>query len=148
MSGGSGGGSNSSSDKPQPKKYYLRPAPPAGTCYLGDVASILRSKIAGPYQVTFDVMFPDEATYDKVKQSGRLSGAAIAKLYNIQESDVIAALWWEPARAFKATIPRFRASAGFDETDTHGSQQHAPLLYLSLPWAREGAQATRGAARL
>lgn len=34
----------------QPRKYCLQPAPPAGTSYLGDHASILRSKIAGPYQ--------------------------------------------------------------------------------------------------
>ncbi|KAJ9607527.1 hypothetical protein H2200_007605 [Cladophialophora chaetospira] len=121
----------------QPKKYYLQPEPPAGTCYLGDVASVCRSKISGPYQVTFDIMFPDEEVYKKVKESNRLSGAAVAQLYNIPESDIVAALWWDPARAFKATIPRYRASAGFEETDTHGSQQHAPLLYVSLPWGRE-----------
>ncbi|KAK4934342.1 hypothetical protein LTR10_024366 [Elasticomyces elasticus] len=121
----------------QPRKYYLRPEPPAGTCYLGDVASVLRSKIAGPYEVTFDIMFPDDDTYNKVKDSKRLSAEVVAKLYNIPESDIIAALWWDPARAFKATIPRYRASAGFEETDTHGSQQHVPLLYLSLPWGRD-----------
>ncbi|KAJ9638742.1 hypothetical protein H2204_004218 [Knufia peltigerae] len=121
----------------QPKKYYLLPEPAQGTCYLGDVASVLRSKIAGPYEVTFDIMFPDDETYNKVKNSNLLSGPTVAKLYNIPESDVIAALWWDPARAFKATIPRYRASAGFEETDTHGSQQHAPLLYLTLPWGRE-----------
>lgn len=121
----------------QPKKYYLLPEPAQGTCYLGDVASVLRSKIAGPYEVTFDIMFPDDETYKKVKESNLLSGQTVAKLYNIPESDIIAALWWDPARAFKATIPRYRASAGFEETDTHGSQQHAPLLYLTLPWGRE-----------
>ena len=137
-----------SSHRHAAKKYRLRPEPPAGTCYLGDVASILRSKIAGPYQLTFDVMFPDEETYQRVKASGRLSGEAVAGLYNIPQSDIIAALWWDPARAFKATIPRFRASAGFDETDTHGSQQHAPLLYLSLPWGREASESAGGQARL
>ncbi|KIX08895.1 uncharacterized protein Z518_03552 [Rhinocladiella mackenziei CBS 650.93] len=121
----------------QPKTYYLQPEPPAGTCYLGDLASVVRSKIAGPYEVTFDVMFLDDEIYKKVKRSNLLSAAAVAKLYHIPESDIIVALWWDPARAFKATIPRYRASAGFEETDTHGSQQHAPLLYLSLPWDRE-----------
>lgn len=120
----------------EPKKYYLKPAPPVGTCYLGDVASVVRSKIAGPYEVTFDIIFPEEV-YQKVKDAGILSGPIVAKLYNIPETDVIAALWWDPAKAFKATIPRYRASAGFEETDTHGSQQHAPLLYLSIPWDRE-----------
>lgn len=121
----------------QPKVYYLKPTPPAGTCYLGDIASVVRSKIAGPYQVTFDILFADEATYQKVKKSNLLTAAVVAQLYGIPESDIVACLWWDPARAFKATIPRYRASAGFGETDTHGSQQHAPLLYLSFPWGRE-----------
>jgi hypothetical protein len=120
-----------------PKTYYLKPAPPADKCYLGDIASVVRSKIAGPYEVTFDIMFKEEEVYQRVKKANVLSGAAVAKLYNIPESDVIAALWWDPARAFKATIPRYRPSAGFEETDTHGSQQHAPLLFLTLPWGRE-----------
>jgi hypothetical protein len=81
-------------------------------------------------------MFSDQGTYDRVKNSGVLSGRKVAELYGIPEKDIIAALWWEPARAFKATIPRYRPSAGFEETDTHGSQQHAPLLFLSLPWGR------------
>lgn len=120
-----------------PREYYLDPPPPAGTCYLGDIASVVRSKIAGPYQVTFDIMFTEAETYEKVKQSGRLNAEVVAKLYGIPESDIIASLWWDPARAYKATIPRYRASAGFGETDTHGSQQHAPLLYLTFPWGRE-----------
>ena len=83
-------------------------------------------------------MFPDLLTYERVRSSGTLSGAAVASLYNIDEKDVVAALWWAPARAFKATIVRGRASAGFEETDTHGSQQHVPLMYLRLPWGRDG----------
>lgn len=70
----------------------------------------------------------------------------MARLYNIDEKEVIAALWWEPAMAFKATIARGRASAGFEETDTHGSQQHVPLMYLELPWGREEGKSV--AARL
>lgn len=118
------------------KHFYLRPEPSAGSCYLGDVAHVLRSKIAGPYEITLDVMFPDAQTYEKVKDTGLLTGKKVADLYGIPEQDIIAALWWKPALAFKATIPRYRPSAGFEETDTHGSQQHAPLLFLHLPWSR------------
>lgn len=86
--------------------------------------------------MTFDVMFAEQDVYQKVKQANILSQAIIAKLYNIPESDVDVAVWWDQAMAFKATIPRHRASGGFGESDTHGSQQHAPLLYLTLPWGR------------
>jgi len=61
------------------KTYFLTPEPAAGTCYLGDVASIIRSKNAGPYELTFDVMFDDDETYAKVKNCGILTQATVAQ---------------------------------------------------------------------
>ncbi|KAF3935716.1 hypothetical protein ABW19_dt0208484 [Dactylella cylindrospora] len=118
------------------KKYYLTPAPEEGTCYLGDIASVLRSKNSGPYELTLDVMFNNKELYEKVKSSGVLSSESIAKLYKTSEKSVIACLFWDPAMAFKATIKRPQVSGGFGESDTHGSQQHIPLLYVKLPWGR------------
>jgi hypothetical protein len=118
------------------KKYFLTPVPAEGTSYLGDQASVVRSKNAGPYEITFDIMFADDETYLKVKKCGALTQSAVAKLYNIDEDDVIACLFWDAARAFKATIKRHTVSGGYGETDTHGSQQHAPFLYLVLPIPR------------
>jgi hypothetical protein len=118
------------------KKYFLTPVPAEGTSYLGDQASVLRSKNAGPYEITFDIMFADDETYLKVKNCGVLTQSTVARLYNIDEDDVIACLFWDPARAFKATIKRHAVSGSYGETDTHGSQQHAPFLYLVLPIPR------------
>ncbi|EWC45450.1 hypothetical protein DRE_00849 [Drechslerella stenobrocha 248] len=118
------------------KKYPLEPEPAEGSCYLGDVASVLRSKNSGPYELTFDVMFNNKDIYERVKESGVLSQQTVAKMYNINDKDVLACLFWDPAMAFKATIKRPQVSGGFGETDTHGSQQHIPLLYAKLPWGR------------
>lgn len=121
---------------PAPKNYYLTPEPAEGTCYLADVASVIRSKNSGPYELTFDVMFADQETYQKVKDTGLLTRQTISKLYNVPDNEVIACLFWDQAMAFKATIKRPQVSGGFGETDTHGSQQHVPLLYLMLPFGR------------
>ncbi|KAK6332286.1 hypothetical protein TWF696_003005 [Orbilia brochopaga] len=118
------------------KKYPLEPEPTPGTCYLGDIASVLRSKNSGPYELTLDVMFGDKETYERVRNSGVLSAESIAKMYKISTKDVLACLFWDPAMAFKATIKRPQVSGGFGESDTHGSQQHIPLLYTTLPWGR------------
>lgn len=118
------------------KKYWLKPDPPQGTCYLGDVASVLRSKNSGPYELTFDVMFADKEVYDKVKASGKLTRETVASLYSVPDEHVTASLFFDQAMAYKATIARPAVSGGFGETDTHGSQQHIPLLYLSMPWGR------------
>ena len=71
-----------------------------------------------------------------MKKCGVLTQSTIAQLYNIDEDDVVACLFWDSARAFKATIKRHAVSGGYGETDTHGSQQHAPFLYLVLPIPR------------
>lgn len=117
----------------QQTRTFLTPAPAVGHQYLGALASVVRSKNAGPYEVTFDVMFDSPEVYNTVKASGLLSRVTISDLYGIQESDVIAALWWDPAFAFKATVKRPLTSGGFGETDTHGSCQHVKLMYLQVP---------------
>ncbi|OQV11259.1 hypothetical protein CLAIMM_15120 [Cladophialophora immunda] len=120
------------------KRYYLTPEPAPGTCYLGDVATVVRSKNAGPYQLTFDVMFPNQEVCEKVKSAGLLSAETMARLYGIPLERVVTSMYFDQAMAYKATITRAAASGGFGETDTHASQQHVPLLYLNLPWARQG----------
>ncbi|KAI9698899.1 MAG: hypothetical protein M1820_007320 [Bogoriella megaspora] len=114
----------------------LKPDPPPGHCYLGDIASVVRSKNAGPYELTFDVMFDDEDTYQKVKKTKVLSTDLIKRLYKISDKELLACLYWDQARAFKATIKRPRPSGSFGETDIHASQQHVPLLYVELPIPR------------
>lgn len=81
-------------------------------------------------------MFGDQETYEKVKQTGIFTRETIARLYQIADKDVVASLFWDQAMAYKATIVRPMVSGGFAETDTHGSQQHVPLLYLVLPFGR------------
>src|SRR6185369_16770538 len=50
---------------------------------LGELADVMRSKNAGPYQFTIDLMFNDRATYDRVMRSGVLSESVIAPLYGV-----------------------------------------------------------------
>ncbi|KAI2470709.1 hypothetical protein F4781DRAFT_389513 [Annulohypoxylon bovei var. microspora] len=105
---------------------------------LGDLAKVVRSKNAGPYEITFDLIFESRDTYLKVKESGLLSAKAIASAYNLIESDIVWCGFFDPAQAFKATIPRTRAGkrtpgGSFMENDVHGSQQHLALVNLKLP---------------
>lgn len=82
-------------------------------------------------------MFANKEIYDKVKNSGRLTRDTVAALYSVPDGQVTASLFFDPAMAYKATIARPAVSGGFGETDTHGSQQHIPLLYLTMPWGRD-----------
>lgn len=99
---------------------------------LQDVASVIRSKNAGPYQLTFDVIFKERHWFEEARRLNLISAGTIAQLYDIAEEDVLSIVAFEPANAIKATIRRRLASGDIGETDVYGAQQHAPLLALTF----------------
>lgn len=105
---------------------------------LVDIAQIIRSKNAGPYEITMDVIFSDPVVYALVKASNLLSPALIADLYELPEEEIVWCGFFDVALAFKATIARKRngkaaCSGGFAEDDVHGSQQYVRLMEVILP---------------
>ena len=99
---------------------------------LSEIASLIRSKNAGPFVLTFDIMLPSQADYDRVKASGKLSAAGFAALYGCPVGDV---RFFEcpNALAFKFSIPRPRTQGDIGDADMHGGQQHAPLMSIMIP---------------
>lgn len=95
---------------------------------LRDIASVIRSKNSGPYELTFDVIFKESDMYEKVKKARAINEKIFAKLYNIPESDIINLVYFDPAKAVKITIVRPISSGALGETDVYGAQQHAPLM--------------------
>jgi Domain of unknown function (DUF4387) len=100
---------------------------------LRDIAQICKSKNAGPFLVTVDVLFEDPAVYRQVKAAGTLNAALFARLYGVAEEDVLFTPY-DAASAFKATLPRLVPAGDFGDTDVYGAQQHAPLLDLEIPF--------------
>jgi hypothetical protein len=99
---------------------------------LADLAQVIRSKNAGPYEITFDVLFTDPDNYRRVRESGALGKDTVAALYGLSDADFTYAGWFEPALAFKFTIIRHGDQGGICERDTFGAQQHAPLLTIPI----------------
>ena len=95
---------------------------------LIDIASVIRSKNSGPYELTFDVIFKDFDMYNKVKAVRAIDEKTFAELYNIPQSDIINLVYFDPAKAVKITIVRPIPSGALGETDVYGAQQHAPLM--------------------
>lgn len=95
---------------------------------LKDIASVIRSKNSGPYELTFDIIFKDFEIYNQVKAANAINEPAFAKLYNIPQSDIIKLVYFDPAKAVKITIVRPIPSGALGETDVYGAQQHSPLL--------------------
>lgn len=99
---------------------------------LVDITNIIRSKNAGPYELTFDIMFKDAQWFTKAVDANIINEDLIARLYKIDKADIISIVAFKPANAIKATIKRPRCSGDLGETDVYGAQQHAPLLDLAF----------------
>jgi hypothetical protein len=99
---------------------------------LADIAILIRSKNAGPFVLTFDIMFADLASYQRVKSSGALNPAAFAALYCCPVENVCF-FECENALAFKFSIPRPLPQGELGDGDTHGGQQFVPLMNLEIP---------------
>lgn len=99
---------------------------------LGELAKLIRSKNAGPFTLTFDVMFEDEATYRRVLDSKVLTKEVFAKLYRMPVDEVMF-FEHDAARAIKVSIPRPYIQGDREDGDMYGGQQHAPLVELVVP---------------
>jgi hypothetical protein len=99
---------------------------------LANLARLIRSKNAGPFELTFDIMFDDEKTYERVKRSGAVSREVVARCYGLAAADV-KFFFVDNARAIKASIPRPVFQGDPRDSDGHGGQQYAPLMDIEIP---------------
>ena len=104
----------------------------AETRTLADLAKVIRSKNAGPFEITFDVMFDDQSRYELVKRSGVINAPRIAALYNVRHDDVLVCKPYDAALAFKITIRRPVGSGDITDRDVYGCQQHVPLTRIEI----------------
>ncbi len=100
---------------------------------LKNIAKVIRSKNAGPFEITFDIIFDTKEQYERVKRSDALTREKMAKLYGVEDKDVQVCMFFDPAMAFKLTLRRNWGQGTVGERDTFGAQQHAPLLEIQIP---------------
>jgi hypothetical protein len=100
---------------------------------LSEIAKTIRSKNAGVDKVTFDVIFPDRATYDRVCKSGVLSRDAVCRIFDIDPEEITEHIAFDPALAIKFTMYRCTPSGSPGDADMFGSQQYGPLLDIDVP---------------
>ncbi|HRD78279.1 MAG TPA: DUF4387 domain-containing protein [Hyphomicrobiaceae bacterium] len=97
-----------------------------------EIAQVCKSKNAGPFEVTIDVVFADKAMFERVKKTGVLSAELMARLYHVPADDILFTVY-DAGLAFKATLPRRIPAGDVGDTDVYGAQQHAPLLEVDIP---------------
>ena len=100
---------------------------------LGELASTVRSKNAGVNQITFDIIFPDRASFQRVLASNAISRESIAQLFRIPPARISDFVVFNPANAIKFTLYRLRPSGSPGDWDILGCQQYGPLLDVEIP---------------
>lgn len=99
---------------------------------LYDIAKVIRSKNAGPFSITLDVLFDDEQIYRRIKQANLINKPLIAKLYHISEESITELVYFDQAMGIKVTYDRKISSGTIGDRDVYGAQQHAPLMLLEV----------------
>ena len=107
------------------------------TLPITERAAVIRSKNAGPYELTLDIMFKDEIDYVFIKEQQFFTKELIARIYGISTDQIITIVYFDPAWAIKITLIRPVVSGSIGDTDVYGAQQHAPLLNLEIPVMEE-----------
>ena len=98
---------------------------------LWQLTKLIRSKNAGPFELTFDVIFKDHESYAKIRDAGQINSTWFAAVYRVPPESV-AIVNYDAANAIKITIPRPVISGDIDDADVYGGQQHAPLVDLDV----------------
>lgn len=106
------------------------------TYTLREVASVIRSKNAGPFELCFDIIFIEEAFYQRCKEAEIITKASFAELYGITADKVLNVVYFDPAKALKITIVRPISSGALGEKDVYGAQQHRPLVNFQFQLAQ------------
>jgi hypothetical protein len=98
---------------------------------LWQFTKLIRSKNAGPFELTFDIMFKNADCFREVMASGKLSAELIAQLYKVDLKRVQFFVM-EPLLTVKISIPRPVFSGDVGDTDVYGGQFHGPLVRLPV----------------
>jgi hypothetical protein len=97
---------------------------------LYEIAKVLRSKNAGPFSITLDILFSSQKEYEAIKNADIISKGSIARAYRIREEEITDLVFFDQAMGIKVTFNRQISSGTSGDRDVYGAQQHAPLMAI------------------
>ncbi|SRR5258708_829085 len=101
------------------------------TSTLSELASVIRSKNAGPFWLTLDVFFDSDDAYQAAVDSGAVNAERLGGLYRV-DPDLVKIFEIAHLRVIKASMPRKVAAGSFEDSDLHAGQQFVPLAMIEI----------------
>jgi uncharacterized protein DUF4387 len=97
---------------------------------LGDLATEVRSKNAGPFWVTMELFLRDENGYELA--ADLVDSDVVARLYGVP-ADGVQIFRIPSLNVVKISFPRPVPQGGLRDRDVHAGQHHVPLASLEVP---------------
>lgn len=91
-------------------------------------AKVLRSKNAGPFVITLDVIFGTQADFESVRS--KIEAARLAEAYAVPVEDVVGIDFVPALKAMKASFKRRLPCGHPGDPDCYGMNQEQPLARL------------------
>lgn len=89
---------------------------------------VLRSKNAGPFTLTFDIVFHSRADFELVR--AKLTPGRLAQTFKVPPEEIIPVDSIEQLLALKFSVHRRRPSGHPGDSDCYGMNQEEPLRRL------------------
>ncbi len=102
-----------------------------GMAKVAELCRHVRSKNAGPFWVTVDLFFRDEAIYRRYRDAPALGPALFARLYGADPA-LVRRFAVDRLHMVKFSYARPRPQGWLGERDMHAGQQYARLLAVEL----------------
>jgi hypothetical protein len=102
---------------------------------LEDMCTVLRSKNAGPFLITLDMIFKDRGVYEVIAARKAITKELVADRYGLSVDDVVAVEYIDGLSAVKATYKRRLPAGRPGDPDCYGMSQEGPLLDITFPSA-------------
>jgi hypothetical protein len=97
---------------------------------LCEAAALIRSKNAGPFWMTIDIMFKSADLFDSCRASNVITAELISAIYDNVSPDDVQIYAHRTALAMKVSFPRQTTSGSARDSDVFGGQQYAPILEI------------------
>lgn len=98
---------------------------------LDTVCRHIRSKNAGPFWITVDLFFRDQASFQRYSTARELQPDALAALLGVRP-DQVGCYPVPNLSVLKISYPRRDPQGGVIERDLHGGQQYVRLVDLEI----------------
>lgn len=98
---------------------------------LFEMCSLIRSKNAGPFVLTFDFMLSSLENYADAKRAQPLRADVLAAQYGVP-AERITVVYHDSAMAIKVSMPRPVFQCDLGDSDCYGGQQYVPLLDIPV----------------